>query len=169
MRESIGGTMLFWIVLFFLSIFIFFLASVIRYARVYKIKNSLINYIERSEGIESRSEIENKLTEFGYDGKNSYVVCRFSSTDSSFYTGVIYKVLLYADFELPILGKDIVHIGVKIKGETRSIKTGTKITKAAEGLFSPLVESKEECVTCNMGVSGECSKLNGERINEIFG
>ena len=42
MRESIGGTMLFWIVLFFMSIFITFLAAVIQYAKVYKIKNSKI-------------------------------------------------------------------------------------------------------------------------------
>ena len=41
MRESIGGTMLFWIVLFFMSVFIAFMASVIKYARVYKIKNTI--------------------------------------------------------------------------------------------------------------------------------
>ena len=53
MRESIGGTMLFWIVLFFLSIFITFLAFVMKYARVYRMKNSIINYIERDEGIQT--------------------------------------------------------------------------------------------------------------------
>ena len=54
MRESIGGTMLFWIVLFFMSIFITFLAAVIQYAKVYKIKNSMINYLEQGEGIASK-------------------------------------------------------------------------------------------------------------------
>ena len=77
MRESIGGSMLFYIVLFFLSIFIFFIASVIRYARVYKIKNSMVNYVERNEGFLSKSEFDDELSKLGYQENGRYKVCRY--------------------------------------------------------------------------------------------
>ncbi len=119
MRESIGGTMLFWIVLFFMSIFIAFMASIIKYARVYKVKNTMINYIERSEGVFSSEELENELVNLGYKS-GKYVICRYNPSSSGGY----YYLKLYATFEIPIVG---VSFDVKIKGETRTIETGTLI------------------------------------------
>ncbi len=120
MRESIGGTMLFWIVLFFMSIFIVFMASVIRYARVYKIKNSMINYIEKQEGIKTKEEFEETLLNLGYPTTGEYKFCRTITGE----TGGYYTLSLYADFELPFVGNVI---KVEIKGETRQIETGTLI------------------------------------------
>lgn len=118
MKESIGGTMLFWIVLFFMSIFIAFLAAVIQYAKVYKIKNSVINYLEQGEGISSQTEFEDILTRLGYSKKNGYVVCRYNAQDRGGY----YFVKLYANFEVMSFS-----LKVKIKGETRLIETGVLV------------------------------------------
>lgn len=115
MRESIGGTMLFWIVLFFMSLFITFLAAVIQYARVYKIKNSLINYLEQSEGISSQSEFESALNGLGYPVNGKYVICRYDAGSRGGY----YYIKLFASFE--IMG---ISIDVSIAGETRLIETG---------------------------------------------
>ena len=119
MRESFGGTMLMWIVLFFLSIFIAFMASIIRYARVYKIKNSAINYIERSEGLTSPDELRKELTDLGYPQNGKYVICRYITDRGGFY-----YLKLFATFSFPIVG---ISFDVRIKGETRTIESGVLI------------------------------------------
>ena len=119
MRESIGGTMLMWIVLFFLSIFIAFMASIIRYARVYKIKNSAINYIERSEGLTSPEELRDELTALGYPKDGKFVVCRYVTDRGGFY-----YLKLFATFSFPIVG---ISFDVRIKGETRTIESGVLV------------------------------------------
>ena len=132
MRESIGGTMLFWIVLFFMSIFITFMASVIRYARVYKIKNSMINYIERSEGIYSQEEFEAVLDDLGYPVDGKYLICKYNPIQTK---GGYYFLKLYATFEVPIVGWKL---DVVINGETSQITTGTLINPTPNdgpGLF----------------------------------
>ncbi|MBR1385545.1 MAG: hypothetical protein IJ568_01805 [Bacilli bacterium] len=116
MRESFGGTMLMWIVLFFLSIFIAFMASIIRYARVYKIKNSAINYIERQEGLIDSTELRNELTNLGYPQNGKFVVCRYLTDRGGFY-----YLKLFATFSFPIVG---ISFDVRIKGETKTIETG---------------------------------------------
>ena len=50
MRESIGGLWLFSIVITFIVLFVSFLAYSISYTRAFKVKNEIINYIERAEG-----------------------------------------------------------------------------------------------------------------------
>ena len=112
MRESIGGTMLFWIV------FITFMASIIKYARVYKVKNNVINYIERMEGVDSSSEVAGKLSEYGYN--YDYVLCRYNPSDFGGY----YYLKVYAVFEVPIVGWKF---DLPITGETRTIMTGEKV------------------------------------------
>ncbi len=118
MREAIGGTMLFWIVLFFMTIFIAFLAAVIQYASVYKIKNSVVNYLEQSEGITDKDSFENVLAGLGYSRNGKYVICRYPAENRGGY----YYVKLYATFAIMNVSLD-----VSIKGETRIIETGTLI------------------------------------------
>ncbi len=50
MRESMGGTWLFGIVIVFIALFASFLAYSISYTRAFNVKNEIINYIERNEG-----------------------------------------------------------------------------------------------------------------------
>ena len=123
MRESIGGTMLFWIVLFFMSIFISFMAFVINYARVYKIKNSMINYLERQEGVMTKEQFEAELSMLGYPQKDNYRFCRYHPTD----IGGYYYLELYMALGFPLLNNLVTPIRITIKGETRTIETGTLI------------------------------------------
>ena len=158
MRESIGGTMLFWIVLFFLSIFIFFLAFVMKYAYAYRIKNSIINYIEREEGIESVEDFRNKLTELGYSEKSPCSICKNTSG-----RGVYYSVTLNADLEIPIV---YVKVPVFITGETRTIKTGLIAEQSRQGdgssqVYEPGVEmgSQASIDQINKSSIPDCSEL----------
>lgn len=114
MRESIGGTMVFWIVLFLFSIFITFIAFIIKFARVYKIKNTIINVITKAEGAVKRSDIDKRLNEMDYQEQGEYKICRYFPSD----LGEFYYVELYSNTEFPIVGKWI-HFTVSIKGETR--------------------------------------------------
>ena len=114
MRESIGGAMIFWIVLFLFSIFIAFLAFVIKYARVYKIKNTIINLIDKNEGVVTHSDVDGKLNEMNYQKDGEYKICRYFPSD----LGMFYYVELYSNTEFPLVGS-WVHATVHIKGETR--------------------------------------------------
>lgn len=50
MREAMGGTWLFSIVLIFIVLFASFLAISINYSRAFSVKNEILNYIERNQG-----------------------------------------------------------------------------------------------------------------------
>ena len=81
MREAIGGTMLMQIVLVFLIVYIFFMAVVINYGRVFRAKNTLITYIEAEEGFKEGGvrSLREKATEIGYTGK-IHACCGFVCT-----------------------------------------------------------------------------------------
>ncbi len=149
MRESIGGTMLFWIVLFFMSVFIAFMASVIKYARVYKIKNTTINMIERAEGIKSPLQLKQILISSGYSTKDDYVLCKHSVPGR----GVYYTLDLYATFSIPIV---YFAFKVKISGETRLIETGD--IAGAEAEADLMFGQSASPVTCtNVNGHSVCS------------
>lgn len=50
MRESIGGTWLFGIVITFIALFSAFLSYAISYTKAFNLKSEILNMIERSEG-----------------------------------------------------------------------------------------------------------------------
>lgn len=50
MREAIGGSWIFGIVALFIALFSGFLAYSVSYTKAFKVKNEIINMIERSEG-----------------------------------------------------------------------------------------------------------------------
>ena len=50
MREAIGGTWLFGIVILFIALFSAFLAYSVSYTKAFNTKNEIINIIERNEG-----------------------------------------------------------------------------------------------------------------------
>ncbi len=118
MRDAIGGTMLLWIVVFFMALFMSFMAVVIQYSRVYKIKNNSIEDIERNEGICSQQQLDKLLNENKYYG--DYVICyspaRSGSSDS---LGGYYSLTLFARFAFSNFG-----FNMPIQGETRIIQTG---------------------------------------------
>ena len=118
MRDAIGGTMLFWIVLFFMALFISFMAVVIQYARVYKLKNSTIEAVERNEGLCSIDSLSEYLSRNGYKGP--YKICYTTSTSGGQVLGGYYSITLYARFSFSNFG-----FNMPVNGETRLIDTGT--------------------------------------------
>ena len=164
MRESIGGTMLFWIVLFFMSVFIAFMASVIKYARVYKIKNTTINMIERNEGVKSPLQLKQILISSGYSAGDDYIICKHSVPGR----GVYYTLDLYATFSFPIV---YYAFKVKISGETRLIETGdiagaqaevdTLFGNSASPVSCTTVNGRQVCSTSESASSAETACRRG--------
>lgn len=154
MRDSIGGTLLFWIVLILLSVFIVFIALIIKYARIYKIKNSIVNYLERNEGVSTKEELESNLIGYGYPSDSSYKICRYlyKSKDGEVMGGYYY-IELYSEVTFPLVG-NFFAVNIPIKGETRNITTGTKI-KIADSTNSWFLGSSSECKSCNIK-TGDC-------------
>ncbi len=58
MREAIGSTFLFNIMIVFIFFFSAFLAIAINYSQAFRVKNQIINYIEQYEGMNEKSEQE---------------------------------------------------------------------------------------------------------------
>ena len=117
MRESIGGAMLFWIVTFLFSIFIIFIAFIIKYARVYKIKNTMINLIERNNGAITEAEFERELKLMDYEQNGRYKICRYMLGNR----GEYYFIELYSTSQFPVIGNWLAFT-VSIKGETRTFE-----------------------------------------------
>ena len=132
MRESIGGAMLFWIVLFLFSIFITFIAFIIKYARVYKIKNTIINYITRREGVVYKDGIDEQLNKMSYNRNGEYLICRyFPSEFGEFYyielysvPEPLYKFSLLLSLFITLVSPDILFL----KGKAAP-KTGSSVTE----------------------------------------
>ena len=122
MREAVGGTLLLKIVLVFLVIYIGFMAVVISYGRIFRIKNKLINTIEQNEGFEKKQDIEDAAKSLGYlsDVEACYVK---RSNDKGYY----YKVKIYIDFQIPLIKNTL---KIPVTGETRTIDTGNVVPQS---------------------------------------
>lgn len=90
MKESIGSTYLFEIVIVFVLLFTGYLCLSINYARSYQIKDSIINVIERNKGLNdvAKKQIKNYLSDVGFrtigkcgDGYTAYDVDGKEMTD----------------------------------------------------------------------------------------
>ncbi len=127
MRDATGGVLLLHLVILILSAFIFFIGSTMQYTRVYRMKGTIINAIERNEGgINDRDEFETILSNAGYTG--SYILCKCSSGSR----GVFYALEMYSDYTLiPQYG----YISVPIRGNTRSIESGIFYQDDQKSLF----------------------------------
>ena len=59
MRDSIGGAWLYGLVLTFVLLFISFLTVTVNYTKAYRVKNEVIDFIEREEGLTNRPATAN--------------------------------------------------------------------------------------------------------------
>lgn len=68
MREAMGGTLLVKLLMMFLVIYVIFIAMALNYAKAFKAKNGIIDYIEKYEGFNnlSQPEIDNYLKNLTY-------------------------------------------------------------------------------------------------------
>lgn len=139
MREATGQVGLMNIMLFIIGIIIVLLAGSIAYTKAFRVKNKIIDIIEKHNEYndDSRKEIRSTLTEIGYrtttysdylkncktiDGYvldstvyPDHLYCVYksnNSTEDKYY----YKVVAYMYFDLPVIGA---YIKIPVSGETK--------------------------------------------------
>ena len=147
MREAIGGTWLFGLVITFIVFFASFLAVSINYSRAFNIKNEIVNIISKYEGDtpDSRKAIADYLNNSGYlvpgkcpesDEKGSYIgydnkgdkvegenslsyfcIKKWSGNNSSI-ERAYYSAVIFFRIDLPIVGSLTTF---SIKGETEPV------------------------------------------------
>lgn len=142
MRESIGSTWVFQLVLIFILIFVAYLTISINYSKTFKLKNEVLSIIERNEGLTEGNRggmgiVNNYLQTQNYNGRGSCEVGYYgaktlsgtnmntdfdfisSPTSTKYYYCVkkvsgyysskpkrsYYRIRLFIDYDLPVIGK----------------------------------------------------------------
>lgn len=145
MRESIGGTWLFGIVVVFIVLFTSFLAISVNYSKAFKVKNYIVDTIEKYEGHGPEtqeiigkynqnigygvaSSCSNRGTGFGKviksNGGESFRYCvecsepQISGTGNNRMPKTYYTITVFFKLDLPIVGSIFVF---PVTGQTKSI------------------------------------------------
>ena len=138
MREAVGSTFLFKLMIFFIFFFASFLTIAINYSQAFRVKNQIINYLEQGEGYnaDSINKIIVAVNGIGYhrdvtcdinkdgkrpkNGSNQAVgVCVLKQTNGSGTNNQIYyKVTTFVSFDFPIVGRLFT---LDVSGETKTI------------------------------------------------
>lgn len=143
MREAIGQTFLFNLIIVFIAVIMFILIGAMTYSKTYKIKTKILDTIEKYTGYSesARNEIDDYLTSVGYKkNKNASQECktvkgvsainlqseqyRYCVYEYDDERGKYYGVTAYIYFEFPIIG-DMIEIPVY--GETEVFYNEQKI------------------------------------------
>lgn len=146
MREAIGGTWIFSIVIVFIVLFTSFLAISVNYSKAFKVKNGIINIIEKKEGVSDSTvaEISDYLNNAGYlvysscpdyvssqssegahgfeasntnSRKFKYCIAKTEDTNGNI-KKTYYKVTVFFRVDLPIMGEIFTF---PVTGETKPI------------------------------------------------
>ncbi len=147
MKEAIANAGVFNLIIIFVFILLAFFIGSLSYSKAFKVKNKIIDEIEKEEGYNDNTvlEIDSWLKEIGYrvdprDGsfncpavdkdngilmednssKYQYCVYKFDTCkghDNKAICGTYYRVIAYMYFDVPIVG-DLIKIPVN--GETKT-------------------------------------------------
>ena len=105
MREAVGGTLLFYIVITFLLLYIIFMAFVMNYASAYRASNYIVSQIEACNadlnncGSVNYDTVKDTISsKYGYSDDIAY--CCYNNANGS-----VYRVTLGVNFELPFVGR----------------------------------------------------------------
>lgn len=126
MREAIGGAFLIKLVMFFVVVYVCFLAIGINYAITFRVKNQIINLIEAHEGYTlAKPYIDDYIANVGYYRASVGSVSLDASCDNGYCIeelsserGKYYRVTAYVSFDFPIIGKIT---NFPVSGETKVI------------------------------------------------
>lgn len=111
MREAVGGSMLFYIILIFIFIYIVFIGLIMNYAATYRATNYVVTTIEETEGDVLYNDLKSGLQSRNYH--NDLTVTCSENSD-----GAVYKVETYVAFEIPLMGIDLT---LAITNDTKTI------------------------------------------------
>lgn len=136
MKDAIGGSMLLYIVVFFVSIIIVFFVSVLSFSKAYKVKNRIIEVIEehgeynadvaenlvddmnRAGYLVANSEqISNRCGAGNLSNDASHLYCVYKK-DLEDEDSFVYSVVTYIHFDIPIIGD---RLTFSVKGETKTL------------------------------------------------
>ena len=138
MKEAIGGTSLFVIVLVILSVFAIYISISVNWSTAYKVKDEIIFYIEKNKGLNDNSigEINKYLADVGYFNigkcpsskgwncvakvnfiKNTADMSGKTNDSSRGLTRSYYSVRTFFLLDLPVIRK----MGLTIDGESKVI------------------------------------------------
>ena len=146
MREAIGGTWLFGLVITFIVFFASFLAISVNYSKAFNVKNNVVDLISKYEGnnCNARKNIGKYLNDVGYlvtgkcknvDGvdyipydlngnevtgstRGYYCVAKDNTGSSTDIDKSYYRVMVFFRVDLPVIGNLTTF---RIKGESESI------------------------------------------------
>ena len=133
MKESIANAYILNLVIVFVVLLIFFFAGSLSYSKAFKVKNRIVDVIEKYDGYsdDAKKEIEASLKEMGYrvnttnkgcdirNGEssivqsNTYRYCVYQYSTSK---GQYYGVAAYMYFDFPIIGQSV---EFPVYGETK--------------------------------------------------
>ena len=123
MREAIGGSILFYIILGFIGVFIVFISIIMNYASAYSINNQVLTVVEKDydtlsfRGNNKVKGLIDELKEIGYNnGLN--ISCAENKN------GYVFRVTTYTKFIIPLLD---VEIPVPISNDTKTLKKITGV------------------------------------------
>ena len=142
MREAVGSSMLLYIVVFFVAILILFFVGIVSYSKAYKVKNRVIEIIEKygtyDDDVESIIKNELDYNNLGYqtgscpadnvdtliENNSGYKYCIYIRDCSKYDKNNIcigsrhYKVVTYLHLDLPLVGN---YITVPVYGDTKTL------------------------------------------------
>lgn len=139
MREAIGSSLIFNLVITFVILLTTILIGSFAYSKAYKAKNIILNAIVKNDGWNdiTLSESSASLSEMGYSLNrykckpvtNEYTELVYGSSMHDSYNfciyeinidkGTYYRVVTYMHFDFPIIGN---FIELPVQGETKIIK-----------------------------------------------
>lgn len=142
MRESISNAVLLNIIIVFIIVILILLSTSLSYSKAFKVKNRIVNLIEKYEGFESggisQQEIDKELAKIGYRiNPNAMNDCHIKQVGGAYTSKVMnpvsdysycvvkygtpkgpyYSVTTYIYFDIPFIGT----LKFPLTGETRII------------------------------------------------
>ena len=126
MREAFGGSMLLYILIPVMFIFIFFIAFIMNYASAYRASNYIVTQIETCD-----ADLAN-CAHSSFNAAKSYVKSRYHyNGDIDFCSkpnakGTLYRVTLYVSFDVPLIGDNL--IKYPVRSETKTLYNVTSAT-----------------------------------------
>lgn len=132
MRETVGATWIYQLVIVFILIFVAFLALTMNYTKAFKVKNDVLSIVEKYEGFSKKSIsiINNYLLSNGYKTTNDcysnemgsqdltsdvlkkatsgqkyyYCVSKIPTATETRANRAKYKIRIFFRFDLPVIG-----------------------------------------------------------------
>lgn len=137
MKEAIGNGWLISIIIVFLFLIMGLLITSLSYSKAYKVKDKIVNVIEKYNGFTStaQAEVDADLSKMGYRLNKGYTSCpqkdgaellhngergtyHYCVYKYSSERGYYYKVVAYMHYDIPLIGDNF---AVPVSGESRTI------------------------------------------------